>query len=380
MPQKKSSSHFKKFLVGTLSLLLRTTILVLLLEGVLRLVGVTPDIPLTNPEGPFEIDPNLKWRLKTNYQGNWSGVSFETNGLGLRDDEIPLEKSPHETRVLVMGGSITTGYAMERPQPYVDQLEELFERTQANPITFVNAGIPGYSTFQTLQLLQELGPSLRPDMVLVDFSLNDVTDKYLNFEELGGSGEFRGGGAFFRFQKTPSPLQDLPRYSSLYTAARWLKVNYLSKELEKKELDRQRWLIQELFKDPPSPMIEKAWSDTENDLLKILEITRSQNIPLVILTFPLRQQINPKTPLRPPQKRIENFCMFNQIPFIDLLGPFQKMILDGTPLDFLFLDDDHPTIEGHHLAATVIHKNWPKLLLKPQDEAEISPSPEEENP
>src|SRR6185369_4764417 len=120
------------------------------------------------------------------------------NSIGLRDDEIVLPKPPHEFRILTVGGSITTGYGVERSQSYVEQLQELLQRTQSRAVTVINAGVPGYAPFQYVNLLKEIGLKLDPDLILIDFSINDVLDKKTNLKEFGGKGEFRGGGAFLR--------------------------------------------------------------------------------------------------------------------------------------------------------------------------------------
>lgn len=368
-----------RILVSTTSLIVRTVIVFLVLEGVLRLTGVKPQIALLNPSGPFEEDAALKWKLKANFRGKWSGVDFQTNSLGLRDDE-PQARLPQEARVLMLGGSITTGYAMERPQGYTDQLEELLGRTQMRKSTVWNAGVPGYAVFQESIMFDRLFPALQPDYVLLDFAINDVIDKQMNLKALGGKGEFRGGGAFLRFDhnlksdRTQEFLNDLPRYSALYTGARWLKVKVLAKHLKLQEEDREKALLEKLLIDPPPPELEKAWQETLGELKELQTKVKAQNRPFWIVMFPLREQVERDSGLDAPQKRLAQFCQQNGIVFVDLLEAFRAKRRKGVEMASLFLDNDHPTQTGHNLAASELLRALDPVLTP------IVITPVKENP
>src|SRR6185369_9958183 len=42
-----------------------------------------------------------------------------------------------------------------------------------------NAAVPGYNTSQELAQLLEVGPAFKPDLVIVGFYENDLTDNYV---------------------------------------------------------------------------------------------------------------------------------------------------------------------------------------------------------
>ncbi len=52
-----------------------------------------------------------------------------------------------------------------------------------NEFEIVNAGIPGYTTYQELEFLKIYGLEMNPDMVILGFVFNDVYYKYLHKPE-----------------------------------------------------------------------------------------------------------------------------------------------------------------------------------------------------
>ncbi len=89
------------------------------------------------------------------------------NELGVYSDH-PVDKADGSFRVLVLGDSIAD------QQDWVTALEDELQAAwpQRRVETF-NAGVVGYDTCSELQALDEIGGALDPDLVLVQFCLND---------------------------------------------------------------------------------------------------------------------------------------------------------------------------------------------------------------
>jgi len=94
------------------------------------------------------------------------------NALGLRGAELPEAKGD-ETRVLCLGDSTTYGQGLAEDLTLPVLLEgELSRGPRA--VRVVNGGLRGYGTEQEIALLEELGPRIRPDFVVLFWYPNDL--------------------------------------------------------------------------------------------------------------------------------------------------------------------------------------------------------------
>ena len=95
------------------------------------------------------------------------------NALGLRGPELG-PKRPDELRVLAVGDSLVYGQGVADDETLPAQLEALLEERTGQPVTVVNGGLRAYSTPQELGLLEDLGPTVDPDLVLLFWYWNDL--------------------------------------------------------------------------------------------------------------------------------------------------------------------------------------------------------------
>jgi len=93
------------------------------------------------------------------------------NSLGLRGPELPPEKAPGETRILMLGDSMVYGQGVADAGTVPVQLERELDRPG---VSVVNGGVRAYSTAQEMALLRELGPRIRPDLVVLCWFWNDL--------------------------------------------------------------------------------------------------------------------------------------------------------------------------------------------------------------
>ncbi len=132
--------------------------------------------PRMGTPGLFISDPVRGQRLAPGYTGWFAGVPVRINNLGLRDDhDATLDKQRNTFRVLVLGDSVTFGHGSVHSYPAL--LEDLLKGWRPDVDFQVwNAAVPGYNTSQELAQLLEIGPSFRPDLVIVGFFENDLID------------------------------------------------------------------------------------------------------------------------------------------------------------------------------------------------------------
>lgn len=131
--------------------------------------------------GFFLADPVRGNRLAPGYRGFFAGVPVHINSLGFRDSrEYNLEKSPGTFRILVLGDSVTFGHGTLDETTYPFLLEQRLQQWRPDVKWEVwNLGVPGYNTSQELAYLTEVGSRYAPDLVIVGFFANDLTDNTL---------------------------------------------------------------------------------------------------------------------------------------------------------------------------------------------------------
>jgi len=147
-------------------------------EGAARLALLAQpslrSLPL-DPEsaGLFRSDPDLFWSLAPNLDRPFLGQRVVTNSLGLRSPEVAA-REPAEFRVLSLGESSTFGSGVAGAATYTARLPaELAAAGFGRPVTAINAGVPAYTSFQSLKYLELRGFELEPDLVLLYHEVND---------------------------------------------------------------------------------------------------------------------------------------------------------------------------------------------------------------
>ena len=164
----------KRLLFSLIPILLLLTIG----ELTVRVAGLDAPQLMTNPmaeemAGLFVRDPDLFWSLKPELDIEFKGAKVQTNSLGLRSPKMH-PKRPNEIRILSLGESSTFGYGVSNDQTYTSLLPKLLQdHAPTRVITAFNAGVPAWSSFQSLKFLELRGAALKPDLVIFYHELND---------------------------------------------------------------------------------------------------------------------------------------------------------------------------------------------------------------
>ncbi len=89
--------------------------------------------------------------------------------LGLKSAPIK-DKDDSRTRVLFLGDSIPHG-GRGRAETLVAHAQRALDRRRT-AAELINAGVPGYTTYQELLFLEKFGLSLEPDVVVLCFCVD----------------------------------------------------------------------------------------------------------------------------------------------------------------------------------------------------------------
>ena len=117
------------------------------------------------------------------WEYRYDGIE-RNNIFGFRTAYESLEKPPNTFRIVALGDSFTWGDKIpDTEDTWPAQLEnELRQSAEPLSLEVVNLGHRGYTTANEAELLQRLGWSYQPDMVIVGYVLNDALPSGPDFE------------------------------------------------------------------------------------------------------------------------------------------------------------------------------------------------------
>jgi lysophospholipase L1-like esterase len=177
--QTRKLSIAVKLLVAAFS----TLISLLLLEGAIRLLGLSPEIReigVNVPDSSYRRcqNPILGYELRPGARTFKSQV----NSLGLFGVERPVKKPPGTRRVILLGDSILEPEDMATDELMNSQLEKLYDlggfHFQSHQASYgrtevLNLGVGGYNTLMEVEALRVKGLRFDPDIVVMIFVEND---------------------------------------------------------------------------------------------------------------------------------------------------------------------------------------------------------------
>lgn len=156
-------------LVGWSMLAIAGGFVLVLGEAILRLDSVAARIGT-----PREVD---SWWQR--YDAIW-----ERNVLDIRSPYETLRKEPGVVRIAAIGDSFTWGDKIaSSDSTWPAQLEdELLRRLPAARVEVINLGEKGFTTVNEAEMLRRVGWQFDPDLVVVQFYLNDILPGGPNFQ------------------------------------------------------------------------------------------------------------------------------------------------------------------------------------------------------
>jgi lysophospholipase L1-like esterase len=341
----------------------------------------------------FEYDKDKVYQLKKNIVGMFAGQKVLTNSHGHRDSEVPVAKQKNTIRVLTIGDSITFGHGVSGNNTYTEFLEDVLNQsTSSYSFDVINTAVPGNAPFQEYFDLKR-GLKFDPDIVLIQFTLNDVVEPYRIYKRYGGKG------------KDYHLVADVPHYDYILSqnSAFYLflkdvvnKIKYqtLSEEsLKSKAQAREIYSTKNLILKNEDPKIEAAWGECLKWLQRIVDLCQEENLECVLFISPFSFQFTLDESSAHPQRILQDFSRKNNIVCIDLLHllqhefqqemtekymfpenlTFEEVILyvkKYNEKEFTrfwqkyFLDYDHYNIQGHKYVADILYDTLADLLEK----------------
>lgn len=279
--------------------------------------------------------PDLIWKLRPIARG-----PLATNELGLRDGAY---RADADFKILLLGDSVSWGNGIDDTADlFAGRLEEhLNGQGRGLSYEVINSGVPGYSTFQELAYLRAVGLALEPDLIILQFCLNDVVERYRALAALGGNRFFLGVDTRHAARGVYGVL--LRNSRAFEAAARWAQTLARNREL---------YYVRNLFTDRLDPRLRDAWAAVEVELDGVLRAAREADLPLLLLVAPFRSQLADPRELRQPQDRLLAWAAANAVGAVDVLAYLELLPADVSAA--LFNDDSHFSVAGHAFVAELL--------------------------
>jgi lysophospholipase L1-like esterase len=307
--------------------------------------------PALDLRGLHELRPDRPWLygLRPGAEGRLRDTGdalYRINADGYRGPRALEPRPPGAIRAIVLGDSLAFGYGVEEAQAFPRVLEALAaERAPAARLEVVNLGVGGYNAWNEARLLEDVGPRLDPDLVLVQFCISDLNDPSAHFDA-----QTRLALAEIPDTAFPDPTRRAAtaepgtawracRASALCTRAGELWQAWRGPALDP---ERRRATF-----EPVEDVARPEWRWLEARYAEIASAAAARGAQVALLAMPYPQQLDGTGP-HPVEQRLAAIARrLGWIP-VDPLPAFRRAQAAGTPV---FLDLWHPTPEGHRLVA-----------------------------
>ena len=308
----------------------------------------------------FVRDDALGWKLRPGAVDHWGDVEVRVNQRGFRGPVIPYDKPPRTMRVVYLGDSVTFGYRVARwEDTYPFVVDSLMKSLSSFRAETVNLAVEGYSQWQEAIVLAEEGDRYQPDLVVIGFVLNDVTEMFY-LSRFGGPDE----GFQLRHSYSSAWDRVLSKSALVYqiqNVTREIKAKRkLGEDVRLGAIKQQALDVETLMRHPEQANVKVAWDIALSDLQRIADHCASNNVPVLVVAFPFAVQLSDPDSLSAPQRVLANYAAARNIPMVDLLAPLvEHARANGLAAHDLFVDHDHLTVEGHRVVADMLH---PKIV------------------
>lgn len=253
--------------------------------------------------------------------------SHGISSYGIRDRHYDEEKPPNGVRIVTIGDSVGYGFCNDREvlspdQVFAKQLERNLQQSSKSPVEVINLSVSGYDTVQEVEFLVEKGLALDPDVVLVQYCLNDNFDASLELRFLNRNPQFGIDGVIAQ---------------RLFLKSHLLRLIWLTGWAREKQPKRE------------------TVSRTEKGFRRLSELAKEYGFQPVIVVFPL---LEPLEGYRWHQhhRQAARLAKKYGLPVLDLLDAFSEASSGDLKRLQGRCNREHPDETGHRVAALEIEQ------------------------
>ena len=286
-------------------------------------MGKLPDRPLYQRSS----DPYLRWELKPG-----SHHAFvEVNADGYRGPVRSPKKPANTFRVLMLGDSEILSLLTPEQDTLAAQLENILNaKSTGLRYEVLNFGVEGYNTFSELEQLKVKGLKYNPDLIILNYCLNDPDPAEYYFSD-----------SFWM------------RHSALvrYFSSRIKKAS-IKKERKKSNIKNESDFI--LYLHQP-----KYFLPVQRAMLEMADIAKGRGNKLAVVIFPSSgkgvEDFKERYPFVGVHKQLKNIPSDNII-YIDLIDEFNRLGLDPVKVSIdYYRDESHKNAAALKICAEYIY-------------------------
>ena len=311
-------------------------------EGLVRACSLAPEVALIQ-RGRFQLsaNPRLGYEpVALDYQGDelaFHDYQGASNRLGFRDRDHELTKPAGTYRVVVLGDSIGAGLRIGRYEDTFPAILESSLRQAGHDVEVLNFCVSGYNTRQEVETLKDKGLAYDPDLVLLQYCLNDRA---------------HDDGAILSTlleQELASPALPSARLAPVYLRSALLRfVRFRVLPRGRPSLPQDRL-----------PYLEAVAADTSADaLLELGALSRRLGFEVLVALFPAVDELEPYR-YEVEHAWVRSAAAAAMLPFFDLLADFRRCLPSGEAPGY---DIFHPTQAGHRCAGESLAREVARRL------------------
>ena len=284
----------------------------------------------------YHPDPELYWYNRPNLRGHTDATDpaeRSTNSMGFRmNQELSEHKGEGEVRIFVVGDSSTFGLGVNDDETYSQVLDRELERELARPVTVINSGCPGHTSYQGMTLLERYGLDLQPDLVIWAYNNDPCLDTMVEKDRVSDN-------------RAQVALQRVLYRSDLYLLFRRVLVDGVYGMRSASYADR--------YPTEPSDWVRRIpFDDFRAYLQEFADVAHSVDAEILYIRMPLNRPMCEIEPIYLTsfdddyRDYLSEFCLTTGEVCVDFEHPW----LDNYDRDrFLPGHLFHPSAEGHDL-------------------------------
>lgn len=260
------------------------------------------------------------------------------NSLGLLGPEIGPKK-PGTLRIVFLGDSLVFAAETSSKTLYTEVIGLNLNERLGRPgrrFEVINAGIPGYTTYQELEFLRLHGLKMEPDLVILGFVFNDVYYKYLHKPTRRGLLDMEPTLRLERFDPNVFP-------GCLFARSYLAHKLFFECETAWHRVWRRPVFPFERRDDFFLAWKEHGWKRMPGLISEMKGLLGDRGIPMLAVVFPVSDQVN-STYRRMderyvlfPERKIEAILKAADVPFLNLTDPLYRNGGQDLYVDYLHL-------------------------------------------
>jgi len=250
--------------------------------------------------------------------GTYMGVPVSISSQGLRDREYGPQKPAGTVRILMLGDSITFGWGAPVEGTTAKALERLLNTGGTTRYEVINTGVGNTNTAMQAAYFMNKGYQLEPDIVLLNYFINDAEETPVKNENL---------------------LTDYS-YAAVFLAGRLdiLERTYFGKA------DWQQY-YRDLYRDDAP-----GWREAQRSLDALTQFCADHGYELMVVNYPELHELKPY-PFTGVTDDLAAMTASRRLPFLDLLPSVE----DEEPTSlWVTSTDSHPNAKAAELFARSI--------------------------